>query len=340
MRSKSSYKHIDIENNSMANDTAICQWNFHGGNTQRWVMTHLGNGSYSIKSANSSSAFYLGVKNDSTSYDQPIVLRTGPITDGMKWKVSLTSSGAYKFTPLTGEDNDYVLALDDGIMGIAIANGDTLQQRHYVDDTNYRDEWVLHLQKDYSLMFIGYSEGDEQMPIILNSIENVLINTANLSGYGETSMTMLELAEHLASSNIYACITHGSQTSIKVSDGSFTVDNVNDFSANALDNLTFVYLGACKTGCGGDGANNLVNALSSKGVDTVLGFKVDVYVDETYIWTEAFMKSIGRGNTIAQAMDDADAALRADPSMEGRLIFTVGEENRYIVGSTSVAPCD
>ena len=51
------------------------------------------------------------------------------------------------------------------------------------------------------------------------------------------------------------------------------------------------------------------------------------------------MKSIGAGNTIAQAMDDADAALRADPSMEGRLTFTVGEENRYVVGSTSVAPC-
>lgn len=111
LKNKKTERYADIEDQIMSNGTQIHQWEFHGGNTQRWTFTYIGDGYYSIKSTNSSMPYYLGVSGDSTDNDAPIVLRNGNLTDGMKWKISKTSSGAYKITPKTGEANNRVLAV-------------------------------------------------------------------------------------------------------------------------------------------------------------------------------------------------------------------------------------
>ncbi len=80
------------------------------------------------------------VKDDSTANDQNIVLRTGSMTDGMKWKISVTSRGGYKITPKTGEANNRVLAVG---WYAANVNGINIQQRDFVDDSNLKDEWEL-----------------------------------------------------------------------------------------------------------------------------------------------------------------------------------------------------
>ncbi len=140
LKSKDSSRYVDIEGQNMANGTNILQWDFHSDGSQRWVFTHLGDGYYSIKSANSTSNYYLGVLNDGTATDTQVVLRTGSLTDGMKWKVSVTTSGAYKITPKTGEPNDRVLAVGWYVFNV---NGIDIKQRDYVDDDNYKDEWIL-----------------------------------------------------------------------------------------------------------------------------------------------------------------------------------------------------
>ena len=138
-----SNKYIDIEDQTMANGTTIHQWEFHGGDTQRWVFTYQPDGTYTIHSANSETRYYLGVSGDSIANDQPVVLRTGEIGNGMKWNVVLTDSGAFKLIPLTGEANDRVLALYVGLLSSVTANGNILRQRDYSDDNNYKDEWML-----------------------------------------------------------------------------------------------------------------------------------------------------------------------------------------------------
>ena len=52
----------------------------------------------------------MGVINDSTGLDVDVVLRTGSITDGMKWKFIKTANGAYKVIPKIGEPMGYTLA--------------------------------------------------------------------------------------------------------------------------------------------------------------------------------------------------------------------------------------
>ena len=140
LKNKQTERNADIENQSMSDGTQIHQWEFHGGKSQRWEFRHLGDGYYSVKSDNASSAYYMGVKNDSSALDADIVLRTGSLTSGMKWKVEKLSDGAYKIIPKTGESRDYVLAA-----GTSVAvNGYKLVQGDYIDNDSYRDEWMLY----------------------------------------------------------------------------------------------------------------------------------------------------------------------------------------------------
>lgn len=335
LKSKDTSRHVDIENQIMSNGTNIHQWDFHGGDSQRWIFTHLRNGYYSIKSANHPSGYYLGVSNDGTATDTQVVLRTGNLTDGMKWKVSVTTSGDYKITPKTGEANDRVLAVGWYVLNV---NGIDIKQRDYVDDENYKDEWnPCIITPDFTNMYIGASDGDPIMPGILRTVKNQFINHGYF-GNSLTSSTKDELIYMLKESNIFSAITHGNQTSIRLTNNVFfSVDDVDLLDSSDLNQLVFVYLGACKTGMGGSTATNLVNSFYSKGVENVIGFTISVLVDETNFWSTEFMSNIAKGQSIGNAISNADNSIQNDPILGGRSTYTIS--SRLIRGSTELTPC-
>lgn len=139
LQNKQTGYYADIKGPTMASGTTIHQWKYNGNDSQKWIFTHLGDGYYSIKSANSSTSYYLGVINDSNGLNVDIVLRSGSLTNGMKWKVETTASGAYKLIPKTGEANGYIL----GTSTSDATNGAKLIQGAYVNNNSYRDEWYL-----------------------------------------------------------------------------------------------------------------------------------------------------------------------------------------------------
>ena len=153
LQNKQSTYFADIKNQVMANGTVIHQWKYHGGNTQKWIFTHVGDGYYTILSGNTEGIqavdqYYLGVKNDSTTVNDDIVLRYGSLTDGMKWKITVTDSGAYRLTPKNGESYDYALATSSS----SATNGARLMQGEYWDNNSYCDEWHIV----YKLSYVHY----------------------------------------------------------------------------------------------------------------------------------------------------------------------------------------
>lgn len=160
LKNKETERHADIRGASMADGTVIHQYAYNGGASQRWTFTHLGDGTYSIKSANSTTAYYLGVSGDSEENNAPIVLRTGAITDGMKWAVTKTDSFAYKIMPKTGVTYSRVLAV-----GWYAVNTDSiaLQQRDYVgsaaSNDNFQDEWYIASSVDIGMSTDNYTSG-------------------------------------------------------------------------------------------------------------------------------------------------------------------------------------
>ena len=177
------------------------------------------------------------------------------------------------------------------------------------------------------------------MPPIVDSVSNALETNAGMNGYEATSLTKSEALGLLSSTSLFSCITHGTQTSINTSDNKITVSDINLLSNTAFDNLKFVYLGACDTGIGRNGANNLANAIFNKGADAVLGFTTKIVVNETNAWTEAFMIELSRGSTINEAMDAADEIVHRNPDIL-EPYTTSDTDNRYFQGSLQMVPCN
>lgn len=126
---------------------------------------------------------------------------------------------------------------------------------------------------------------------------------------------------------------------LNATDGNITTDDIRTLSDSAFDDLKFVYMGACKTGEGGSAVTNLVATMYNKGADAVLGFTHSVDIAETNYWSEVFLISLAEGNTIADAMEDADTALRVHDTLGGKGEYSVSERYRYIKGSTTMIPC-
>ena len=120
----------------------VKQWNWGEDYLLKWTFTNLEGGYYSIKLTipDPNTSYYLGVSNDSTGLNANVVLRTGTLTDGMKWKIEETDVGAYILIPKTGEANDYILATST----TSSTGGAILQQGAYMGNNNsYCDEWMI-----------------------------------------------------------------------------------------------------------------------------------------------------------------------------------------------------
>ena len=144
LKNKQNSQHARVKNDTLTNGQNVVQYSFDGDAPQRWIFTLNSNtGYYSIKSVQSgTTAYYMAVSDDASTVGKPIVIRSATestLTDGMKWRIERTSSGAYKLCPKTGEANGYVLNTSTS----ATTNNKILTQDTYVQNTSYRDEWFF-----------------------------------------------------------------------------------------------------------------------------------------------------------------------------------------------------
>ncbi len=312
---------------------------FDGGDYQKWTFTHLGSGYYSIRSV--VTGYALTVPPDKVTSDNvDLVLKPYTGSYNQKWKITVTNSGAYKIKAKSSEsytEKDLVMDLKDPAFSY---NGLSIRQRENEDSSSYRDEWIIRKSNDYTLMYIGDYVGDPQMPPILSDVDTALRNNAGMSGYAYTSLNDEDLLGCLSTSSIFSCITHGDQYALTVSNGIITVNDINRLVDGALSNLEFVCLGACSVGRGGASSINMVNALSAKGAQNVLGFKENVIIPHANLWMKTFMVTLSTGCSVKDAMAVADDAVQHDIECLSFGEITTNEEYRYICGSDEIAPCN
>ncbi|MBQ7445560.1 MAG: RICIN domain-containing protein [Clostridia bacterium] len=149
VKNRRSGKYLGINGNNITQGTPVKQWKFNENESRKWVFSYIGNGYYSIKLAGPTEDYYLGIQNDSGEVGATVVLRTGNLTEGMKWKIYRTATGAFKIIPKTGMVNDCVLAVGP-TLSLINQNGSDAKQLGYNMDDNYADEWnILPFDLEY-----------------------------------------------------------------------------------------------------------------------------------------------------------------------------------------------
>ena len=331
LKNKQNSNYAKVKNDSLANNQNAVQYDFDGSNYERWTFRLNGlTGYYSIKSAASGSiSYYLAVKDDSAALDHQIVVRSATeasLTNGMRWRVQTTASGAYKIIPKTGEANDYVLATSTSLG----TNNADLVQGDYILNNSYRDEWYFIGNCD--VRCVGIQDASHESCDHTSTFPNII---DAMLARGFTSYQTYEylkadsLAAFMASSKIIVTNSHGTKTKIELNDSDFSITTVNSLQDGSLSDLKLVLFVACETGKGGVGANNLVNAVAGKCAQIVMGFEEEIYCHESDMWVNTFFQSLGNGNTISSAIGMANMYVYLN--WHGSDITT---DSLYCVGNT------
>ncbi len=324
MLNKESDKFVDIYDQIMADGTVIHQWEAHGGATQKWQFTYVGDGYYTIKSASKNSVgYYLSVSGNSTANDVAVVLKSGNITDGMKWRIEKTSSGALKLTPKTGARNNRVLSLEVGTLGIANYNGVTIQQRDYVDDTNYKDEWeLMKLGNDVYLLGIrdnsvGHYHTSSYIDVMRTMQENG-IDSFNIRSTNEIDVSACK--NTMADARFVVVNSHGGSdaagTHMLLSDNNSNVllrtqdiydfdnENVEERVKCNFEGVEVVIFVGCETANHSD--RSLLHAAVMAGAKYAIGFEKSIFCSQADRWTEYFWKYYFSGEyTVEEAANAA-----------------------------------
>ena len=271
-------------------------------------------------------AYYLGVQNNSTEQDASIVLRSGTITDGMKWKISKTVSGAYKLMPKTGEANNRVLAIENNLL--YNNNGVKIRQRDYVQDDNFKDEWFIDKIDKCSITLCGISNLFHDHSSALQFVQKSLYD----NGYTNSNLITGEVLpsdckNYIQNSSIFTSRSHGavsflpetsilSATGIVLNDkkgsemnilhshpcqnmnaGSFYISNTDSFT-----NAEMVLFIGCNTAYGGNGANNLPTVVVNQGATVSVGFGNSIDCGQANEWTKDFYTHMLSGCTVQEAV--------------------------------------
>lgn len=142
-------RYVQVDNNDKpgysTSGSILEQWNFCGDEHQRWYISSVGGGYYKIE--NVKSGLVISVPSNKTGSEN-IALVQEPYTgaDRQKWKITFTKYGSFKTKAKSSEsitNKDLSMVVGDSLFGDS--DGLNVEQRKYVDNDSFRDEWYLHL---------------------------------------------------------------------------------------------------------------------------------------------------------------------------------------------------
>ena len=140
-------KYLQIDNDDGPNYTTDGQhmeiWGFDGGNYQKWYIKRRTDGYYEISSLQS--GLYLSVQQNYENTADKELIQTAYSANNSRqlWSISYTSHNGFVFRPKSGEggSKDWCMCVGDYLF--PVYDGRNVEQRKYVNNTSYKDEWDI-----------------------------------------------------------------------------------------------------------------------------------------------------------------------------------------------------
>lgn len=159
-----------------------------------------------------------------------------------------------------------------------------------VDTTPFVDAWLMAFDTVEYDIFEGYVYFNGFFEATIDFVENYRQGTVSTNYY--TATTKEALISNMQHCNMFFIGTHGTQNSLQLADN--LVISSSDFVGVDLSNLEFVMLYACECAKGGltnnNTADNLVEQLVDSGVETVVGFEIEIPISENKAYAEQFRR--------------------------------------------------
>lgn len=138
-------KYLQPVNGSAAAGAGLELRSYTGSSAQKWEVTSLGNGYYTIKSARSSLVITVPPSSYS-AYDVQLIQSANTLAEGQQWRIYMTSYGGFAIKPRSSCGGSGGTGWTDHTMSVADGNsgdGALVTQRPYVYNESFKDEWYL-----------------------------------------------------------------------------------------------------------------------------------------------------------------------------------------------------
>lgn len=302
--------YIQIDDNDASNNYATDKvhmelWTYGAEMYQKWNITNLGDGYYSIISMKSNRALSVqsGYEN---SGNKKIVQETYYGYDRQKWSITVDSNNMVKIKPKSSEayDTDWVLAAGTSLL--SGSDGRNVEQRAYSNDYDYLDMWyLLPSTYTFSQVALANTTGDAYFDNVARYY-NVF---AHIPGGTYKTMTESDFKYELKNNQIMNIVVHGGEQerSLQLSNNEyFDLSELKAMTQSSISQLELVVLGSCYSGAYSD---NFVETFLNKGVEVAIGFVGDVEQTVMLYWMDAFHYYIANGNNVETAINQANSDL-------------------------------
>ncbi|MBQ8165074.1 MAG: RICIN domain-containing protein [Clostridia bacterium] len=333
----SHYLQLDDDRSSNYSESGIImeQHEFDGKEYQQWIITSLENGYHKIESVES--GLVLSVRSGETSTANVNIVQeayTGALRQ--QWVITEADSGALIIKARSSEGNSVNLVMALGA-GSNSADGVNIQQRKYGSVNKYTDEWCIRTVE------YAYSIGGE-----INDGDNAIEAADNwrlcgYTSYYDITPTVEDLCQDFLNSEIVYFSSHGEQhgldlpNNVALSDGKHLNNpNYAFIDEYSLPNAKLFVYAACSTASLEDGSGyNLCTKTIDAGVDCVVGWPVDIYVDDQTDWFKHFQSALIAGGSVKDARDYANGFKYYDnESIKSCIIF--GNQNLVVNKDLSI----
>ena len=278
-------QYVNVMGPSMNEGTIIHQLGFSTENRFKWEIEHVeGSGGY-IRFKSLYSGLYIGVDPSNSLR----IRQYSTTSDNTLWRFELLDNYAVKIICKASESSGTVLSAP---LNAGSGVGEWLTQRAYTDDSDYSDEWYLHMFRDAS--FVALPENYDRSSFFGNAlgyIETIgYTNNFNNHNFVNLGTTKNQLLGYMSCSKITLIRTHGSPTVVEVTDGYLEISDLIALPTNYLSYSELIIYGACGTALGGKMASNLVAATIYAGARTVIGFQNSVAPTPCNEWCAYFFQ--------------------------------------------------
>lgn len=139
---------------------ALEQWAFDGRIHQKWELMLQYDGYYRIRST--VSGLYMATQLGGEGTENLFIVQENLLTSPRQlWRISITSHGSYKIKAKSSEPYEADLVMVSANLINGSAEGIQVQQRLYVNNESYKDEWYF---EDAEFHFVHYYDGSVTNP--------------------------------------------------------------------------------------------------------------------------------------------------------------------------------
>ena len=292
-----------------------------------------GSAAHGIRLVSAGSGYFY-LKTDNNYYltaDSSDVVTANPYNTGVDnqlWKIVATSHNRVRIQPKSNANKALKL--------YPLTPYTTLRLGTYTSDSTYDDEWQMQIKDITTFAVPGVNYYDSrQLSRTLNGEQSAAsFGYANTFRYINADWCMTTMRE----SNFFVFSGHGLANSIQVGLGPveyMTSEQLLQLDSKALNSTKLVLYLTCLCGQGGANGNNLVTTTASLGAQAVIGFTIEIGVNESLLWGQYFLEALLDNYSISYAMSIADDGVQNSGQYTR---YTTTSQYRTVIGNISTNP--